>query len=110
VDGTGWASAGRLLAYFMFPHVRANCHCAAAIDRIDATAEASLPRACMPRYSLNAIASRTAMIARTTINSISVKPAWPRARPRRRDVASVNMRSTAVIPEMIRPVPRSRGR
>ena len=70
----GLASAGSVLAYFMLPQVSANCHCAAAIERIDDSADASFPRACMPRYSLKAIASRTAMIASTTINSISVKP------------------------------------
>ena len=79
--GTGWPSAGNAVAYFMLPHVSANCHCAAAMERSDDSADASLPRACMWRYSVNEIASTMAMIARTIINSISVKP---RADARRR--------------------------
>ena len=58
----------------MFPHVSANCHCAAAIDRIEESADASFPLACMPRYSVNATPIRMPIIAITTISSSSVNP------------------------------------
>src|SRR3954469_11507265 len=74
VAGTGCPRAGNVAAYFILPQVIANCHCAAAIDRTDDSAEASFPRACMLRYSANAIARTMAMMARTIINSIRVKP------------------------------------
>ena len=44
------------------------------IARMDPTARASFPRAGIPRYCLNAIASSTPMIATTIISSTIVKP------------------------------------
>ena len=58
----------------MFPHVMLNWACAATIERREASAEASLPRDFMFRYSANAIPMTTAMIASTIISSINVKP------------------------------------
>src|SRR5579872_2310105 len=82
VCGTGCASASSVAAYFVRPHVSANCHCATVIERIDASADASFPFASSPRYSLNARARRMPMIAITTISSISVKPSAFRKRKR----------------------------